>query len=396
MSTDMSDSSRLFKNLKVLELASVLAGPSIGQFFAEIGAEVIKVENPTTKGDVTRSWRIIGENEDDNSAYFSCINWGKKSIALDISQQEGLNILYSLVERADIVVTSYKPGDDVKFGVDYGSLKQHNPKIIYGQITGYGSDVDKVGYDAIIQAEAGFMKINGEPDSEPLKMPVALIDILAGHQLKEAILLSYIKMLQTGEGSKVEVSLIDAGIASLANQASNYLKVGVEPKKQGSAHPNIAPYGETYTTADNKRVMLAVGNNKQFKELFEVLKLPGNPQYSENSARVENRKSLNSLLTTEIGKYNAQELIDLLNIRKVPVGLVNEVSDAIGAYAKNIGLFRQGKLEGIRTYIEKGSKSSHILPPPKYGEHTTEILENSLGISADDIAEMAKKGVLDL
>ncbi|MTI41879.1 CaiB/BaiF CoA transferase family protein [Fulvivirga lutimaris] len=392
----MSQLNQLFKDLMVLELASVLAGPSVGQFFAELGAEVVKVENPTTKGDVTRSWRIQGENKVDNSAYFSCINWGKKSIAIDISKPEGLNILYSLVEKADIVITSYKPGDDVKFGVDYKSLKLHNSKIIYGQITGYGSDVDKVGYDAIIQAEAGFMMINGEPDSEPLKMPVALIDILAGHQLKEAILLSYIKMLQTGEGSKVEVSLIDAGIASLANQASNFLKVGNEPKKQGSAHPNIAPYGETYVTADDRRIMLAVGNNKQFKALCEVLNLPSNPQYSENSGRVENRKSLNSLLTTEIGKYNAQELIDLLNIRKVPVGLVNGVSDAIDAYAKDLGLFKGGKLEGIRTYVEKGSKPSHIPPPPKYGEHTTEILENTLGISAADIAKMAKNGILDL
>lgn len=392
----MSDSSQLFKDLKVLELASVLAGPSVGQFLAEVGAEVIKVENPTTKGDVTRSWRIKGENEDDNSAYFSCINWGKKSIALDISQSEGQNILYSLVKKTDIIITSYKPGDDVKFGVDYETLKQHNPKIIYGQITGYGSDVDKVGYDAIIQAEAGFMMINGEPDSEPLKMPVALIDILAGHQLKEAILLAYIKMLQTGEGSKIEVSLIDAGLASLANQASNFLKVGNEPKKQGSAHPNIAPYGETYTTADNKKVMLAVGNNKQFKALSDILKLPDNPQYSQNASRVENRKALNSLLATEIKKYNALELIDLLNDRKVPAGLVNEVSEAISLYGNNVGLFRQGKLEGLRTYVEKGSKTSHILPPPKYGEHTTQILENILGISSTNIAKMAKKGVLDI
>lgn len=392
----MTDKQSILGQLMVLELASVLAGPSVGQFFAELGAKVIKVENPTTKGDVTRSWKVVGEKEKGNTAYFSSINWGKNSIGLDISQDDGLHILYDLVKKADIVITSYKPGDDIKFGVDYESLKQLNPKIIYGQITGYGADIDKVGYDAIIQAEAGFMMINGEPDSEPLKMPVALIDILAGHQLKEAILLSYIKLLQTGEGSKVEVSLIDSGLASLANQATNFLKAGNEPKKQGSSHPNIAPYGETYATADNKRVMLAVGNNKQFNALTEVLNLPINQNFLSNSSRVENRAELNKLLGEKIRKFEAKELLDRLNYRKIPAGLVNSVSEAIAAYASSVGLFNQGKLEGIRTFVEKRSNPSHILPPPKYGEHTSEILVNILGIAPSDLAKLIKKGILSI
>ena len=385
-----------FKNLRIIELASVLAGPSVGQFFAELGAEVIKIENPTTKGDVTRSWKIEGEKDGSNSAYFSCINWGKKSVALDISKSEGLSVFHALARRADIIITSYKPGDDVKLGVDYESLKQLNPKVIYGQITGYGSDVDKVGYDAIIQAEAGFMMINGEPDSQPLKMPVALIDILAGHQLKEAILVAYIKMLQTGGGSRVEVSLIDAGLASLANQGTNFLKVGNEPKKQGSAHPNIAPYGETYATADNKQIMLAIGSNKQFTALCEFLDFPDDPRFSTNSSRVANRAALNELLSAAVRKCNASELLERLNSKKVPAGLVNSVSEAIKHYGVNIGLFDEGRLQGIRTFVEKGSKSSHIPPPPKYGEHTAEILESIIGISPSDISKMAKNGILDL
>lgn len=384
-----------FKELKVLELASVLAGPSVGQFFAELGAEVIKVENPTTKGDVTRSWKVKGEMSDANSAYFSCINWGKKSIALNIAKPEGLGILYQLVERVDIVVTSYKPGDDIKFGVDYESLKQRNPQIIYGQITGYGPDVDKVGYDAIIQAEAGFMMINGEPESEPLKMPVALIDILAGHQLKEALLVAYIKRLKYGTGSKVEVSLIDAGLASLANQATNYLKVGNEPKKQGSSHPNIAPYGETYLTSDQKRIMLAVGSDKQYKALCDVLDLPVDSRFTSNSGRVENRALLNELLTNRINKHSSTELLSELNARNIPAGLVNTVSQAVATYANDIGLFNNGRLEGIHTYIEKSSKVSHIAPPPKYGEHSTQILQDELNLSASEIAELTQKGVFE-
>ena len=181
------------KDIKVLELASVLAGPGVGQFFAELGAEVIKVENLKTCGDVTRSWKSAGEETDDRSAYFCSVNWGKQSIAIDLMTGEGREIVHHLAARSHIVIVSYKPGDADKLGVDYGSLSKDHPELIYGQITGYGSGNQRVGYDAIIQAEAGFMFMNGEPGGPSLKMPVALIDLLAAHQLKEAILIALLQ-----------------------------------------------------------------------------------------------------------------------------------------------------------------------------------------------------------
>jgi crotonobetainyl-CoA:carnitine CoA-transferase CaiB-like acyl-CoA transferase len=393
----MLNNDSIFSNLKVIELASVLAGPSTSQFFAELGAEVIKIENPKTKGDVTRSWKGNGEVSDDVSAYFSCVNWGKKSLSLDISKEEGLNILYKLVLWADLIITSYKPGDDVKLKVDYESLKAVNPKIIYGQITGYGRFEDIVGYDAIIQAETGFMMINGEKESSPLKMPVALMDILAGHQLKEALLLAYIKLLQKGEGSFVDVSLLDSGLASLANQASNFLITGQEPQKQGSSHPNIAPYGDVFQSADNKQIILAVGNNKQFAALCILLEVPLTDKFVSNELRVLNRDELNSILSNSIIKWSSGILIDKLNKLKIPAGIVNTVSEALKKYASNISFNSDFKIDGLRTFIANGierPKPSHILPPPHYGEHTTIILKEILGINHQKMIELTSSKVI--
>src|SRR6188768_2577212 len=216
----------MFSNLKVIELASVLAGPSVGQFFAELGADVIKIENLKTQGDVTRSWKGSGEQTDERSAYFCSVNWGKRSLAVDLTKKEGREIIHKLIPQADIVIASYKPGDSEKLEMDYRTLTELNPRLIYGQITGYGSNNQRLGYDAIIQAEAGFMYMNGEQGATSLKMPVALIDVLAGHHLKEGILLALLERYQTGKGSFVEVSLIQAAISSLVNQATNWLIAG--------------------------------------------------------------------------------------------------------------------------------------------------------------------------
>ena len=265
----------MFHELKVLELASVLAGPSVGQFFAELGAEVIKVENIHTGGDVTRTWKVKNEETDDRSSYFCSVNWGKKSIAVDLNRKEGKAIIYKLVEKSDIVIASYKSGDAEKLGVDYKTLSSLNPHLIYGQISGFGSSNPRVGYDAVIQAEAGFMFLNGEPDGPSLKMPVALMDILAAHHLKEGILLALLRKNQTGKGDFLEVSLLQAAVSSLANQATNWLVAGVTPQKQGSAHPNIAPYGDIFRTLDGHEILLAIGSDRQFNSLCKILNLDG-------------------------------------------------------------------------------------------------------------------------
>src|SRR5688572_25058702 len=318
----------MLNDLRVLELASVLAGPSVGQFFAEVGAEVIKVENILTGGDVTRTWKVADEKTDDRSSYFCSVNWGKKSIALDLLRSEGKEIVHQLARRVDVVVTSYKFGDAQKLGVDYKTLSAFNPNLIYGQITGFGTSNPRVGYDAVIQAEAGFMFMNGEPGGPSLKMPVALIDVLAGHHLKEGLLLAMLEKTATGRGKLVEVSLIQAAISSLANQATNWLLANKLPQKQGSAHPNIAPYGDVFKTVDGKEVLLAVGSDRQFQDLCMVLgqsQLSKDPKFKDNPSRVENRPLLNSHLKSAISSFQSADFLKEIQRYKIPAGVIQNM-----------------------------------------------------------------------
>ena len=366
----------MLNDLKVLELASVLAGPSVGQFFAELGAEVIKIENPKNGGDVTRGWKTADEPTDDRSAYFCSCNWGKKSVALDLTLAGDLEIVKKLAAKSDIVIASYKPGDAEKLGVSYSQLKTINPKLIYGQITGYGSDDERVGYDAVIQAEAGFMALNGEHDGPPTKMPVALIDILAAHHLKEGLLLALLKRSKTNEGSFVEVSLIQAAVASLANQGTNWLVGKKLPQRQGSAHPNIAPYGESFVTQDSKRVLLAVGSDKQFEELAKILELQVPDHFKTNQQRVAHRKELNKLLAEKIMNINSVKLMEKLHVKKIPAGFIQNLKEVFDLpQAQEIQL-DNNDIRGVRNYIGKnfGPWDNTLLPPPHLGEHTEEVL----------------------
>jgi crotonobetainyl-CoA:carnitine CoA-transferase CaiB-like acyl-CoA transferase len=370
----------MFTGLKVIELASVLAGPSVGQFFAELGAEVIKVENLKTGGDVTRTWKGVGEKTDDRSAYFCSVNWGKKSVAVDLGAVEGKQLVKKLITSADVVIASYKPGDAEKLGVAYTQLKPENPRLIYGQITGYGSDNNRVGYDAVIQAESGFMDLNGEKNGEPTKMPVALIDVLAGHQLKEGLLLALLHRERTGEGSFVEVSLIQAAIASLVNQATNWLVTGKLPTRQGSAHPNIAPYGESFLTKDGKRILLAVGSDKQFSDLCTLLgnaQLAMLPEFSTNAARVVYRNQLHESLKAAIEKWSSDELLPKLHAKKIPAGIIQNLEQVFAMKEAKQLVITNGGLSGVRSFIGVTGNQlpvTSLLPPPHFGEQTEEIL----------------------
>ncbi len=380
----------MFQNLKVLELASVLAGPSVGQFFAELGSEVIKVENLKTGGDVTRSWKGAGEQTDDRSAYFCSCNWGKKSVAVDLTTDEGKQIVKKLAKRSDIIIASYKPGDAEKLGVSYQQLSMDNDQLIYGQITGYGSDDDRVGYDAVIQAESGFMDLNGEKDGLPTKMPVALIDVLAAHQLKEGLLLALLKKERSGVGSLVEVSLIQSALSSLANQATNWLVAKKQPTRQGSAHPNIAPYGDSFLTKDGKRVLLAIGNDRQFKDLIATLGISDHVldlgawaleiKFLSNQQRVENRLTLNELLQKAIVKFESKELMSKIYHLKIPAGLIEDVAEAFSTQEANEILIRSTELTGVKSFVGRVSNiklpTSDLAPPPHFGEHTEDILSS--------------------
>ena len=389
----------VLKDLRVLELASVLAGPGVGQFFAELGAKVIKVENARTGGDVTRSWRVSGENTDDRSAYFCSVNWGKQSIAVDLDAPEGKDIVRRLALSCDIVIASYKPGDAEKLGVDYKTLSREHTDLVYGQISGYGGGDPRVGYDAIIQAESGFMFLNGEPGGRSLKMPVALVDILAGHHLKEGLLLALMEKNRTGRGGLVEVSLLDAAIASLANQATNYLVAGQTPAKHGSAHPNIAPYGDVFLTSDAKEVLLAVGNDRQFGDLCRILDIADivrDLPFESNMSRVRNRADLNKFLSDAISKVTAETLILALHDAKIPGGLIRTIPEVMNDSATRDIMLSADSLRSLRSFVARpvSSFSSHILPPPHFGQNTREVLEKMLNFSPNAAGDLFARGIV--
>jgi crotonobetainyl-CoA:carnitine CoA-transferase CaiB-like acyl-CoA transferase len=325
------DTSKIFKDLKVIELAGVLAGPSVGYFFAELGAEVIKIENPKTNGDVTRSWKLKSEGiKSDTSAYFWSVNALKTFVSLDITNELNLQKLYSIIRDADIVITNYKSGDAEKLKVDFKTLQSINPTLIYASINGFGEGSPRTAYDLILQAESGFMFMNGEPDSKPVKMPVALIDLLAGHQLKEAVLIALLERYKNKKALHVSVSLFASAIAALANQATNWLIANHLPKAQGSLHPNIAPYGELFETKDAHLVTFAIGSNKQFKELCSLLNydsLAKDLKYATNQNRVINRAQLYHVLYGYINKFSFKDLFNECLERDIPFGKIRNLKE---------------------------------------------------------------------
>ncbi len=390
----------------VLELANVLAGPAVGMFFAELGARVIKVENPRTRGDVTRSWKIPAEATDsDISAYFSAVNWGKSSLAVDVATAGGRQIIYDLCRKTDIVIASYKPGDEARLRLDYPTLSGINPQIIYGQVSGYGRDDPRAGYDAILQAASGFTYMNGDPEGAPVKMPVALIDLLAAHQLKEGILLALLRRMQTGQGGYVHASLLKSGIASLANQAANWLVAGHIPERMGSEHPNIVPYGSAFRTADGRRIVLGVGNDAQFVKLCEVLGIPDvaqHPDFVTNSRRVKNRERLQSLLAARIGQFPRDALIRELDRQKVPAGGILNMQEVFEQSAARELLLSgptagPAPLRGVRSIAFEAIPAAPrppLSPPPHFNAQETDILKGVLGYSSRQIARLRQQGAL--
>ena len=318
------------KALKVVELAQVLAGPAVGMFFAELGAEVVKVENKLTGGDLTRKWKVQGEdNSAPMSAYYHTVNWHKKVLMMDLSDKSDQSALHLLLQDADILLVNFKAGDAEKFGLESSVLRDRYPRLIIGEIVGY-VDSDKVAYDAVLQAESGFMYMNGQPGDPPLKMPVALIDLLAAHQLKEALLLALLKREWEGTGSIVSVALYNAAVASLANQASTYLNTGIIPTRQGSLHPGIAPYGEVFTAADGVDVLLAVGTDDQFRRLLNVLQLEellSEVKFRTNAERVIHRQELKVFLSAAIGKVSSADLLQKLSDEKVPAAPIKNMAE---------------------------------------------------------------------
>lgn len=343
----------VFKDLKIIDLSTVLAGPSVGTFFAELGADVLKIENPKHP-DITRSWKLPEEDKTTAiSAYFSSVNYKKNYQALDLKDPVDYRKFLEIVESADMVLMNYKFGDQEKLKISDDILRQNNPELIIGKINGFGMDSNRVAYDLILQAETGIMSMNGTPESGPVKMPIALIDVLAAHHLKEGILIELLKKYRDPnyQGQTVSVSLYDAAVSSLVNQASNYLMSDFVPQRIGSLHPNIAPYGELFETSDGRIITFAIGSNRHFTKLCKFLDYPElaeNAEFSTVQSRVSHREKLYEILRPLIKSYQAETILTQMRQKFVPCGEVKDL-EAVFADKKSTRLIRKENINGQET-----------------------------------------------
>lgn len=377
------------KGIRVIELARILAGPWAGQVLADMGADVIKVENPEG-GDDTRTWGppFVESNEGDNlsAAYYHATNRGKRSILVDFRTSEGQETIRRLVKTADVVIENFKRGGLDKYGLDYQSLKAINPKIIYCSITGFGQNgpyADFAGYDYIVQGMSGFMSITGEPDGQPMKAGVAIADVFTGVYSVTAIQAALIHALKTGEGQFIDMALFDVQSAVLANQNMNYLISGKSPTRLGNAHPNISPY-EVVPTADG-HLILAVGNDGQFQRLCKILGLEGvadDERYSTNKARVAHKQDVRRIVSTETLKWQKSDLLSACETNAVPAGSINSIEEMfadpqIKARELRVDLeVADGTIiPGVRTpIVMSATPLTYTRPSPRLGEHHDEVM----------------------
>lgn len=326
----MINASTFFSSEQVVELAGVLAGPLVGRFFSEHGARVIKIENPFTGGDVTRTWRTEAEDEAGLSAYYISVNQGKESNMLNLKSATGKEQLYSMLGVATILLTNFRPIDQERFGISFDDIRKRFPQLIIGQVDGFSAEDNRPAYDIVLQAESGFLAMSGTVEGELVKMPVALIDVLAAQHLKAGILMAMLNRQKTGEGSLVRVSLRDAALASLVNQSAAYLKTKVNPQPLGLLHPFIAPYGECFEAKDGKRFVLAVGSDAQFQKLLEICKIDlaaNASKFSSNKLRVEFRDELFKELAPVFRTEERAIWMEKMLQTGIPCGAIFTLSD---------------------------------------------------------------------
>ena len=369
------------KDLKVVELARVLAGPWIGQTLADLGADVIKVESPD--GDETRYWGppSIETGGETTAAYFHACNRGKRSIVADFSTPEGRRIVVELARSADILIENFKAGGLQKYGLDYASLSAINPRLIYCSVTGFGQTgpyAARAGYDFMIQGLSGIMDLTGDPAGEPQKMGVAFADIFTGLYGVIAIEAALLARAQTGRGQHIDMALFDCMTGVLANQAMNFLASGVSPTRMGNIHPNIAPY-QTFPVRDG-RIIIAVGNDSQFLKLCQVLGLENiasTAEFADNARRVANRLELAAHLTNATKSWPRDALLSALEAAGVPAGPINSVADVFNDpqfQFRDMRINPDG-VPGLRTPIVMSESDLKLdLRAPGLGEHSEEIL----------------------
>ncbi len=346
------------KGIKVVELARILAGPWAGQVLADLGAEVHKVECP--EGDDTRTWGPPFLDRADGSkdaAYFHAANRGKDTIIADFNDKDDLARVLDLVRESDVLIENFKTGSLNKFGLDYDSLKEINPRLVYCSITGFGHDgpyAKRAGYDFIIQGMSGIMDLTGFPDGPPTKIGMAYADIMTGLYAVIGVQAALHQRERTGRGQMVDMALFDVMTGTLANQAMNYLASGRVPKRMGNAHPNIAPY-EAFEASDGW-LIVAVGNDRQFVRFAKVIDLPLRDEWTTNSRRVTHRERLSASIARRIAEWKRDDLLAKLEEQGVPAGPINNVKQAltdpqIVARGMVVDLDEDG-LRGLRTPIK--------------------------------------------
>lgn len=390
------------EGIRIIDVSRVLAGPFCSMILGDLGAEVIKIEHYKT-GDETRGWGPPFVNGE--SAYYLCANRNKQSITLNLKTEEGKEIFRRLVSSSDIVVQNFKAGTLEKMGLGYESLKELNPNLILASITGFGSTgpyKDLPGYDYIIQAMSGLMSITGEPDGSPMKVGVAIADVLTGLYTCIGILSALHHRTQTGEGQEIDISLMDCQVSSLINVASNYLCSGVIPGRLGNQHPNIVPY-QVFSAMDGELVV-AVGNDEQFKRFADALGRPDLAEIDEfvhNENRMENKAKLIPIceeLLSKKTKKEWKEILDAAGIPNGPINTVREMFDDPQIKARDMivemehPVIENLKLTGSPLKLTKTPvKMRHH--PPMYGEHTETILEQ-IGYQPDEINKLKENKII--
>jgi crotonobetainyl-CoA:carnitine CoA-transferase CaiB-like acyl-CoA transferase len=382
-------SSAPLKGVRVIELARILAGPWAGQTLADLGAEVIKVENPDG-GDDTRSWGppfIKGEDGDElDAAYYHGVNRNKRSVTADLKSPEGQEFVRRLAAKSEILIENFKTGGLAKYGLDYESLKKLNPKLVYCSITGFGHtgpDAMLAGYDFIIQGMSGLMSITGESDGLPMKTGVAVADLFTGIYSVIGILAALRHAEATGQGQHIDMALLDTQAGVLANQNMNYLATGISPKRIGNENPNIVPY--EVVAASDGHIILAVGNDGQFEracKIFGLGALPADPRFATNEARVENRVLLRTFIAPAAAKFTKKDLLAACKANAVPVGTINTIGEMfeepqIKARGLRVDLkdLEGNLIPGVRTPIMMSKTPlRYDTPSPRLGQHTAEVM----------------------
>lgn len=380
---------------RVLDLSRVLAGPWASQIFADLGAEVIKIERPG-KGDDTRTWGPPFATESGLSAYFCAANRGKKSVAIDMSKPEGQALIKKLAKDSDVLLENFKVGGLDKLGLGPSDMLKLNPRLVYCSITGFGQTGpyrNRAGYDFLMQGMGGLMSVTGEPDGEPMKAGVAVVDVLTGLYASNAVMAALLERERSGAGQHIDLALFDVQIASMANQVSSYLVSGQQPVRLGNAHPSIVPY-QVFPTKDG-HIILAVGNDEQFARfviLANAPELAQDQRFSTNPARVKNRDILVPILETLLKARSSKDWLESLETQGIPAGPINDFA-AIDAdpQVQARGIFKTltPELRGVANPMRfSRSELQDNRPPPQLGADTDDVLKSIIGLSEADLAAL--------